>query len=466
MDCPSSGLTRKAAQYLRTSTNSQQNSMAAQAAIIAEFAAANNIDIVRTYADEGKSGLTLQERPAFSELLQDVWAPIPAFSIVLVSDVTRWGRFLDADQGAAYEFFCREAGVHVEYVNEAFENDQTFTTAAVKHVKRVMAGEYCRELSRKVSRAHVQQAKLGYFQGAPPRYGYRRLLIDTDFQVRGVMQAGEVKAHPSDKVLITLGPEEEVKTIQLIFKLFVDREMNLREIAAVLNRKNILSTNGHRWNFSIVKSVLKNELVIGNYVYNKTTKKLKSPHMLNPESEWVRVSAVTPIVRRSVFIKASEKLKFLRHHTVSDGELIATLRKLLKAKKTLSWSLVDACPYTQSASTYHARLGGFWAACELVGFSPIPVIKSKRAVFKSVTNEKLLRRMRKLFATHGKITASLINNEPTLPGYKHIAARFGSLATAYALAGFEVPAASHVRLAPSPTRPATPWSYAEQLRQA
>jgi hypothetical protein len=34
-----------------------------------------------------------------------------------------------------------------------------------KHLKRVMAGEYSRELSERLSRAHLQQAALGFRQG-------------------------------------------------------------------------------------------------------------------------------------------------------------------------------------------------------------------------------------------------------------------------------------------------------------
>ncbi|RWK32866.1 MAG: hypothetical protein EOR46_30210 [Mesorhizobium sp.] len=46
-----------------------------------------------------------------------------AFSAILVLDVSRWGRFPNADQSAHYEFLCLDAGVAVEYCAEPFEND-------------------------------------------------------------------------------------------------------------------------------------------------------------------------------------------------------------------------------------------------------------------------------------------------------------------------------------------------------
>ena len=47
----------RAAQYVRMSTEHQQYSTENQADIIREYAARRGIEIVRTYADEGKSGL-------------------------------------------------------------------------------------------------------------------------------------------------------------------------------------------------------------------------------------------------------------------------------------------------------------------------------------------------------------------------------------------------------------------------
>ena len=47
----------RAAQYVRMSTEHQQYSTHNQADKIKEYAERRNIEIVRTYADEGKSGL-------------------------------------------------------------------------------------------------------------------------------------------------------------------------------------------------------------------------------------------------------------------------------------------------------------------------------------------------------------------------------------------------------------------------
>ena len=49
----------RAAEYVRMSTEHQQYSTENQGDKIREYAERRNIDIVRTYADEGKSGLRI-----------------------------------------------------------------------------------------------------------------------------------------------------------------------------------------------------------------------------------------------------------------------------------------------------------------------------------------------------------------------------------------------------------------------
>ena len=45
------------------------------------------------------------------------------FSVILIYDVSRWGRFQDADESAYYDYICKHAGIYVAYCAEQFEND-------------------------------------------------------------------------------------------------------------------------------------------------------------------------------------------------------------------------------------------------------------------------------------------------------------------------------------------------------
>ena len=58
---------QRAAEYVRMSTEHQQYSTENQAAKIREYADCRGISIVRTYADEGKSGLRIDGRRVMRE---------------------------------------------------------------------------------------------------------------------------------------------------------------------------------------------------------------------------------------------------------------------------------------------------------------------------------------------------------------------------------------------------------------
>ena len=140
----------RSAQYVRMSTDHQKYSTENQADTIQQYANRRGLTIVRTYADEGKSGLGLSGRDALKQLIADVQNQSTDFSTILVYDVSRWGRFQDADESAYYEYICKRAGISVQYCAEQFENDGSPVSTIVKGVKRAMAGEYSRELSVKV----------------------------------------------------------------------------------------------------------------------------------------------------------------------------------------------------------------------------------------------------------------------------------------------------------------------------
>lgn len=160
----------RAAQYVRMSTEHQQYSTENQADKITEYAQRRNIQIVRTYEDAGKSGLKISGRLGLQELIRDVQSGNVDFSVILVYDVSRWGRFQDADESAYYEYICKSAGIQVLYCAEQFENDGSPVSTIVKGVKRAMAGEYSRELSAKVFAGQCRLIELGFRQGGPAGY--------------------------------------------------------------------------------------------------------------------------------------------------------------------------------------------------------------------------------------------------------------------------------------------------------
>ena len=55
------------------------------------------MEVVRTFEDYGKSGLSVNRRESLKALLREVESGRADFDVILVYDISRWGRFQDAD---------------------------------------------------------------------------------------------------------------------------------------------------------------------------------------------------------------------------------------------------------------------------------------------------------------------------------------------------------------------------------
>ena len=209
-----------AAVYVRMSTEHQQYSTSNQMDVIRENAKKRGLGIVKEYSDEGKSGLNIQGRDSLSQMIRDVEEGRAQYSSILVYDVSRWGRFQDADESAYYEYICRRAGISVHYCAEQFENDGSPMSTVMKSMKRTMAGEYSRELSTKVFQGACRLIQLGYKQGGTAGFGLRRMLIDQNGARKAMLKMGEQKSIQTDRVVLVRGPEEEIKIVRWIFQTF------------------------------------------------------------------------------------------------------------------------------------------------------------------------------------------------------------------------------------------------------
>ena len=212
----------QAVEYVRMSTEHQQYSTENQAVKIREYAKQRGIEIVRTYADSGKSGLNIGGRQSLQQLISLVESGKADFQIILVYDVSRWGRFQDADESAYYEYICKRAGIQVAYCAEQFENDESTASNIIKSLKRTMAGEYSRELSVKVFAGQCRLIELGFRQGGPAGYGLRRMLIDQTGAVKTELSNGEHKSLQTDRVILVPGPENEIRNVSLIYQWYVN----------------------------------------------------------------------------------------------------------------------------------------------------------------------------------------------------------------------------------------------------
>lgn len=349
------------------STEHQRYSTANQADAIAKYASARGLEVVRTYCDAGKSGLTLDGRRELQALLQDVQFGEPDFGVLLVYDVSRWGRFQDADESAYYEYSCRRSGIRVIYVAEQFENDGTSIAGIVKSLKRLMAAEYSRDLSQRVFRAQCRMIRMGYKGGGAPGYGFRRLLVDEDGTPKGILKHGQIKNIKTDYVRLVLGSPEEQATVRRVYRLFVEKRRKPGEIAALLNREGIDTGLGRAWTAALIKGILQGEKYVGHSVFNRRSKKLKGPLVHNPPEEWLRITNAHPGIVGEAIFKRAQKIMAARSAPYSDEEALADLKALLDREGYLSSALVDAQRMRLTANGYRVRFGSLQAAAERIG---------------------------------------------------------------------------------------------------
>ncbi len=360
----------RAAMYVRMSTEHQQYSTENQSDVIREYAAKRGIEIVRTFADAGKSGLRLDGRDALKQMFGAVTGGSADFEAILAYDVSRWGRFQDSDESAYYEYICKRAGITVHYCAEQFENDGSIASNIVKTVKRAMAGEYSRELSTKVFQGQCRLIELGYRQGGPAGFGLRRMLVDEKGSPKGELGIGEKKSIQTDRVILVPGPEDEVATVRRVYRLFLDEGRTEREIARALNADGIPTDRGTPWTRGTVHELLTNEKYIGNNVFNRVSFKLKKKRVRNPPEVWVRDDeAFEPIVDEAAF-HTVRGIILARHRRVSDDEMLERLRGILEQRGKLSGVLIDEIDDMPSAAAYRHRFGSLLRAYQLVGFSP------------------------------------------------------------------------------------------------
>ena len=360
----------RTAVYVRMSTEHQQYSTSNQMDVIREYAKQRGLEIVKEYSDEGKSGLNIQGRDSLAKMIQDVQDGQVNFSNILVYDVSRWGRFQDADESAYYEYLCRRAGVTVHYCAEQFENDGSPVSTIVKGVKRAMAGEYSRELSSKVFQGACRLIQLGYKQGGAAGFGLRRMLIDQSGARKAMLKIGEQKSIQTDRVVLVRGPDDEVKTVRWIYRTFIDDGKNESEITDSLNAKGVLTDFGRAWTRSTVHQILTNEKYIGNNVYHRTSFKLKRKHVENPPDKWVRADGVFEgIVEPELFFKAREII-LARSQKFTDEEMLEKLRGVLSQHGHISGILIDESDDLPSSAAFRYRFGSLVSAYQLIGYDP------------------------------------------------------------------------------------------------
>jgi DNA invertase Pin-like site-specific DNA recombinase len=361
------GLT-PAAQYLRRSTEHQQYSLENQADVIRDYAAKNGMHIIETYAD-ASSGMEGLRRKGLKRLLDDVRSGNAQYKIILVYDVSRWGRFLDADESAYYEFICKLSGVNVHYCAEMFQNDGTLLNFLIKSMKRMMAAEYIRELSDKVVDGQKRLALLGFRTGGMAGYGLRRMLVSKDGKPKQFLRDGERKSIQDDRIVLVPGPKHETDVVREIHQMYLDG-LSLKSICGELNGRGVAypGKKAKHWYHTALARILHSPKYCGSMVYGRTSQKLNTGRKRKPQDAWTTCQgAWEAVVDRSTFERVQQKYHS-RTEMKSNNDLLEDLRQLAQREGFLHTSMFGQSHGMASEKTYRDRFGSLTDAWRLIGY--------------------------------------------------------------------------------------------------
>jgi DNA invertase Pin-like site-specific DNA recombinase len=404
------------AYYRHSAQIGQENSVEIQQDNIRSFAEKHNLKIIHEFADRGKSGLNAEGRPGFNEMMEWVRTR-DDFQFVLVLDVTRWGRFQDMDLSAHYESLCTQHGKQVIYAHIGMpKQEDLLITHLRKSIDRYQSAEYSRNLSKKVFEGCAKVATQGYRPGGPAPYAFHRMMLDENKRRDRILQPGQRKAIQNGRVILVPGDDNQVRIVQEIFLLFVEKGYCERQIAGNLNARGVPSPGGVKWSESSVRNILTNRQYAGAVVYNKSTQRLKTPIKRNPREEWiVTPDAYEAVVDPELFERANAVFE-KRKRRYRPEQMLNRLRQLYEEYGLITSNLVQFDSECPSAATYAARFGNLTGAFQHMFAEVLGRIKTE--VFEAISESvRLVDEYENLIVINGSFTVVIQPSVPVPCGY-------------------------------------------------
>jgi hypothetical protein len=228
----------------------------------------------------------------------------------------------------------------------------------------MMASEYSRELSVKVSAGQRRLVSMGFWQGGNGPFGYQRFLVSADGTPKHLLKHGEWKSIHTDRIKLVPGPKEAVDMIRLAYDLYTKKRKTRTQIAEILNKRG-LNWSRTPWNLNKVRYLLLNPIYKGAYAYGK-----HCHHYLTvSRNKWlVTENAFPAIVSVEQWEQAFNKVQYeIRHRHYENEEMLAALRKLYLKRGKLNQKIINYAKGVPSVQAYKNHFGGINEAYKLVG---------------------------------------------------------------------------------------------------
>jgi site-specific DNA recombinase len=237
--------------YTRVSTAIQVDgySLDAQRDKLIKYAEYQEMEIVHEYSDQGKSGKSVEGRPEFMQMLEDIKAEKEQISYVLVYKLSRFGRNA-ADVLTSLQLM-QDYGVNLVCVEDGIDSSKDAGKLMISVLSAV--AEIEREnIQIQTMEGRRQKAREGKWNGGFAPYGYKL--------VNGYL----------------IIEEDEMEIIRIIFDKYLNTSMGAIAITEYLNsngyKKKLRQNNTlDYFTENFVSKVLDNAVYCGRITYGKRT---------------------------------------------------------------------------------------------------------------------------------------------------------------------------------------------------
>ncbi len=275
----------KAVAYCRVSTNKEEqlDSLESQQTFFTEYAKRNGLELIRIYADEGKSGTKMKNRTELLGLLSDSGKDM--FEVVLIKDVSRLARntldFLTSIRN------LKSQGIKVIFVN--YDQTSSDSSEFMLTMLSAIAQEESANTSKRVKFGKRQNAEKGKVPNLV--FGYDKI--------------------PGDYFHLDIN-QTEAETVRRIFQLYTKDYIGANRIAYILNQEGIKTKRNCKWTQTAVSRILNNPIYIGKIVNGKQEVEdfLTGKRRTLEKKQWMLVkNSKLKIIEEEDYFKAQKLLQ-------------------------------------------------------------------------------------------------------------------------------------------------------------
>lgn len=388
--------------YLRLSRDDElqgeSSSITTQRSMLRLYAREHQLNVIDEYIDDGWSGTNF-ERPSFQRMIEDI--ENGKINCVVTKDLSRLGRNYIMT-GQYTELYFPSHNVRYIAIDDGVDSEKG--ESEIAPFKNIINEWVARDTSRKIKSAYQVKFAEGGYYGAYAPLGYKkhpeitgRLLVDEDTKwiVEKIFFLA-VQGFGSAKITKQLIREQVPTPSWINFQKY-------GTFAHVFTDEP--DSKRYAWTIAQVKTILKNEVYIGNSVHNRqSTVSFKSKKKVRkPESEWFRVEDThEAIIEKEVFYRVQEQIKARRRQRKdTTTQIFAGLVKCADCGWSMRFGTNNAnkTPYSYYACSYYGQFGKGYCSMHYIRYDVLYKAVLERLQFwaKAVQQdeEKVLKKIQK-----------------------------------------------------------------------